>query len=127
MDEESLLSETIENDLKNREKNKSEPDASKIRRSAVSKVKETSINAIKKFASKIYKAVCMGWIPALIIIFMLIGMISFITSENSSSDIFQYSSVNSLLYAGILPSPAVFSTTSIFSLNIFISNILVLT
>ena len=80
MDEESLLSETIENDLKNREKNKSEPDASKIRRSAVSKVKETSINAIKKFASKIYKAVCMGWIPALIIIFMLIGMISFITS-----------------------------------------------
>ena len=50
-----------------------------------------------------------------------------ITSSNSSSLIFQYSSVSSLLYPGRLDVSTVFIIISISFLKVFISKILVLT
>lgn len=80
MDEETNLSQTIENDMKNRDKNKGGPVARKLRNKANKEVKKATKKARKKLKSMLFKPVCIGLLPALIIIFMLIGMISFITS-----------------------------------------------
>ena len=80
MDEETNLSQTIENDMKNRDKNKGGPVARKLRNKANKEVKKATKKARKKLKSMLFKPVYIGLLPALIIIFMLIGIISFITS-----------------------------------------------
>lgn len=82
MDEdESNLQETIENDLKNRNQG---PIERKIRKEAKKKAKEAARKAKRKMRNTLFKKA--GWssligvFPIFIILFMIIGIISFITT-----------------------------------------------
>jgi len=80
-DEETNLQETIENDMKNRDKG---PVERKIRKEAKKQARQAAQKAKKKMRSTLFKRVgfssFIGFFPLFIIVFMIVGIVSFITT-----------------------------------------------
>ena len=84
MDEdESNLQDTIENDIKNRDRDKG-PVRKKLEKEAKKKASQAAKKAKKKLKNTLYRKVglssIIGFLPLLIIIFMIVGIVSFVTS-----------------------------------------------
>ncbi len=84
IEEQNNVSDTAENELTKDKLNPNDPVVRKLRDEAVSKTKEATKNARRKIRSSLFKGVGRGalggLLPILIVVFMLIGIISFITS-----------------------------------------------
>lgn len=80
-EEESNLRDTIENDMKNRDKG---PVRSKIEDKAKKEAKKAAKKANKKLKNAVFKktglSAIIGFLPLFIIVFMIVGIVSFITS-----------------------------------------------
>ena len=80
-DEETNLQETIENDMKNRDKG---PVERKIKKEAEKQARQAAQKAKKKMRSTLFKRVgfssFIGFFPLFIIVFMIVGIVSFITT-----------------------------------------------